>query len=182
MDRSTRWRICSSIRSSRRPASGRKSSIRPRGGCACPTSRRASARPSPRSRACSPGWVSTVSRYCARPPTRRHRWTPCWRRARRRRLDARARSRPLHLDAWRAVLEERGGLVRYLVVVDALVDPVGLLGSIAEWKDGLALRRPAAIPPRRKGQLDRVVSIGLDDEGRHARDLPGIGRHLVAER
>ena len=52
--RSTRSTTCSSIRSSWRPASGRKSTIRPRASCACPTSRRASARPSPRSRRLQP--------------------------------------------------------------------------------------------------------------------------------
>src|SRR4029077_8876927 len=48
--------------------------------------------------------------------------------------------------------------------------------------DELALRLPAAIPPRREGQFDRTVLVGLDDEGRHARDLPGIARRLDAER
>ena len=54
-----------------------ESTIRPRAGCACPTFRRASARPSPRSRACSRGSASTASRCCARPALPAWKSTPC---------------------------------------------------------------------------------------------------------
>ena len=75
--RSTRSTTCSSTRSSRPPATGRKSIIRRRASCACRASRRASARPRPRSPACSRGSASTASRCCAKLASPRLKSMPC---------------------------------------------------------------------------------------------------------